>query len=502
MESPRIALGSRTAVGSILLVGSRLATRVIDLGTMLILARLLEPKDFGLVAIAMSPVSIVEAALDMPVNQALLRLPEISKAHYDTVFTLALLRGLVLSCILLLVAWPIAYTYKDPRLTPLICFLALSPLMRGLVNQQLAAFQKRLSFWRDIAVEVSGKLFAFAFAVGLAVTTGSYWSIAAGTVSFAGAMTITSYFLAPFRLRLSLSELSDFSSFIGWGSASQIISACNWQFERLLVGKLKSDTQLGMFTASSDLSYILLQALFGPIIRPLGAAFSHLLDDRAALARSYQMALKASVSLGLPVVVGQSLLAAPIVHLILGDRWAGTAPLVRWFSLSLIPATFTVPAFPFLLSVGANKMFAQRSAIEFLVKIPLILVGTIYFGLFGLIGARCISESTAGIYTMMTVKKFSGLTLTQQVLGQWQSYVSTFVMAIGVLLWERQLDASIFKTQTVIYLISSGIVGASIYYCVFWALWWASGRPDGLETMVMRTLSSALGRLPRFRRSR
>jgi O-antigen/teichoic acid export membrane protein len=93
-------LERKTALSSSLLVAARLLSRVIDLGLMLILARMLSPADFGLVAIAMTIVAILEAAFELPLSQALVSLPEIKPSYLDTAFTLGLIRGLVL-CVLI-----------------------------------------------------------------------------------------------------------------------------------------------------------------------------------------------------------------------------------------------------------------------------------------------------------------------------------------------------------------------------------------------------------------
>ena len=109
------------------MVFARLISRVIDLAVMLVLARLLSPADFGLVAIAMIVVLITEAALELPLSQALVRLPIIHPAYYDTAFTLSLLRGLLLCIIICAFAFPFAHFYKHSGLVPLICALSIAP---------------------------------------------------------------------------------------------------------------------------------------------------------------------------------------------------------------------------------------------------------------------------------------------------------------------------------------------------------------------------------------
>jgi PST family polysaccharide transporter len=494
------ALGRRTAIGGVLLVGARLLARLIDLGTMLVLARILEPKDFGLVAIAMSVVSIVEAALELPVNAALVRLPVIAKSLYDTAFTLSLLRGLALTAILLACAWPFALAYADPRLALLVCVLSLAPVARGLISPCLAGFQKKMSFWRDFAIEIGGKLVGFACAVGLALTTGSYWSIAVGAVSFTLAMAICSYALAPYRPRLSLSGLPVFASFVGWLSIAQIISAVNWQFERLLLGQLKTTTALGLFTAASDIASIPFLAVFGPILRPLLAAFSLLRDDRARLAKSYQTAATTIVALGLPLLIGESLVAAPAVRLILGERWMGAAPLMQWLPLSLIPGLFAMPATPLIMAVGDTKVVLQRNILEFAVKLPIAVLGAIWFGFAGVIASRCISEVVVNVFSMIVARRLIGLAIAAQLLAPWRSVVAALAMAAAVALWNRQFAGVGDVAQTARRLIETAAFGAAVYCGASWALWRLSGRPGGVEAAAAAAIGGVVRRFLPVRR--
>jgi len=137
-------LGRKTVVGSSAIIGARIVSRLFDTATMVILARVLQPTDFGIVAIAASLVAVTEAMLELPVHQGLLRLSEISRAQNDTAFTLSAMRGLLLTTLLLLAAWPFARFYGDGRLIPLVCFLSLGPVARGLISPHLARYQKRM----------------------------------------------------------------------------------------------------------------------------------------------------------------------------------------------------------------------------------------------------------------------------------------------------------------------------------------------------------------------
>lgn len=489
LQGPAPQLGRKTATGSIIVVGARMISRVFDLITMLILARLLEPSDFGLVAIAASVVAILDATLDLPVNFALLRLAEITDAQYDTAFTVSLLRGVLLTTVLAAASVPIARAYHDTRLIFLIDILSLAPALRSLVSPRLAQYQKQMIFWRDPVIEFIGKIAAFACAVVVAVITHSYWALAAGTVSFTVVMAIVSYVLAPYRPRLSLSEWPIFVGFLGWISAGQVVNAANWQCERLLLGMLKSASQLGLFSTASDITSIPFLAMFGPISRPLLGAFVHLRDHPEHLARSYQSAAKSVVAIGLPVVVGISLVADPIVRLILGTKWLGEVFLVHWLSLSLIPALFAVPAYSLIMAFGETKVFFRRNVLEFSIKFPLALYGVWYYGFAGLIVARLISELGVDIFSIMTVKRLIGLSVFEQLLGPWRSIVSAIIMVPPVLWCNHQFVDGGTIVRNLVHLTLSTFIGAVVYFGTSWLLWHLSGRPPGPEAVAISAWS-------------
>jgi O-antigen/teichoic acid export membrane protein len=498
LTSATTLVGHKTAVGGTWTVGARLVSRLIDLMTMLVLAHILNPKDFGLVAIAMTVIYIIEAALELPVSQALVRLSLIEPAQYDTAFTLSLLRGIALSLIVCLISWPLAHIYSDPRLLPLVCVLSIAPAGRGMVSPRLADFSKNLDFSPDFTMEFLGKIAAFLTAITLALTARSYWAIAAGIVVAPIAATITSYVVAPYRPRLSLSELPTFSGFLGWITAAQVVSAFNWQTDRLLLGKLSSRSALGLFTAANDIASIPVMALFGPILRPLLSAFSLLKEDPRRLASSYKSSATAMVTIGLPILVGESLIAHPAVRLMLGERWLGSAPLLKWLAISLIPMLFAIPLGPLVMAFGRTRIFFRRNLFEVCVKLPLVVFGAIKYGFMGVIVARCISESATVCFCMLTVRRLIGVPIRDQVIGPWRSIASTAAMALVVLLTLPRLTQTTAPFSLAAGTFLAVALGATTYCGVLWSLWIAADRPTGIEAMVAGKISNLIKRSHRF----
>lgn len=482
-------LAHSTAFSGALMVLARLISRVIDLLTMLILARLLSPTDFGLVTIAMTVILILEAALELPLSQALVRLPEIKESYYHTAFTVGLIRGVLLCVIVYLIAQPFASFYKHRDLVPLIEFLSLAPAARGLLNPRLAQFAKDLNFKYEFIFELTGKLAAFVVGAIVALLTHSYWSIAVCTVASPLVIAALSYAMFPFRPRLTLVDWRIFMEFLGWISLSQIVLAINWQSDQLLLGKLMRPAQLGLFSLAINVTNIPLAALFSPLLRPLLSAFTMLREDRVRLQNSFQSAASAVVAIGLPLLVGQSIVAAPMVRLLLGEKWLGAIPAVSLLSFSLVPMLFGMLLTPLSMALGETKAMVWRNVVQMCVKLPLVIVGALKYGFLGVIGARVISETIAAIYCMVIIRNLSGLSVTRQLVSCWRSVAAALFMASILEIFMPYFDWGTATPWVAAQLVASVALGVGAYTVCLLVFWRIEGQPQGLETLALRMLA-------------
>jgi O-antigen/teichoic acid export membrane protein len=234
-------LATKTLLGAGWTVSSRLAGRLIDFVTVLVLARTLTPADFGLTALAMTLTVIADMVLDIPLIQALTRLERLKKSHLDTAFTLGAMRGLLLALVVLVAAWPFSRIYRDSRLLPLIALISIGPVARSLYSPAMVRYIRDMSFRQVFIAEILGKIIAFTVAISVIYLGGGYWAIAANSISSPVAAMLISYLLAPYRPALSLANLAEFSTFLGWLSMAQLVAALSWQFDRILLVVTKSD---------------------------------------------------------------------------------------------------------------------------------------------------------------------------------------------------------------------------------------------------------------------
>ncbi len=483
-------VSGRTAAGATLMIVSRLGTRSIDFATLVILGRLLSPADFGLVAIAMSVMMIVEAVSELPTMQALMRVPVLSKAHYDTGFTFAILRALALAIALSALAWPIAQLYGDPRLTGLLCASWIAPASRSLGSPVIVDFFRRFDFRPVLATELVGKSLALVTSVSLAWLTGSYWSILAGTIVAPASMTAISYYIAPYRPRLSLAGWHDFSSFFGWTMASQLVEAANWQMDRLVLARFINPTQLGRFSMADNLANVPNQVIITQVASPLVVAFSHIREDAQRMARAYLNSVASIVAVGVPAMVGLGMLAEPVVRLVLGKQWLETAPILQWLSIALIPYFFIAPMPPLFMAMNRTRMFLILSTAEFILKFIMILPAVVWFGITGVVVLRLVMGVVIAIYTMFAVRSAIGLSVISQLISPWRAIIS--VAAIALLIeycrgWLVSLNTPLSLALGLAVVVS---LAGAVYFVSVFVLWVLAGRPAGPEAKAIALLST------------
>ncbi|MBT0668694.1 oligosaccharide flippase family protein [Novosphingobium profundi] len=493
------ALGGRTAGSAVWLMGGRLFTKAVEFLTLLALAQLLTPADFGVVAIAMTLVTIIEAVFELPIYQVLIARNEIERRHLDTAFTLGLLRGLALTLVVWALALPFAHFYKSENLAWMILALGLAPGLRGMGSPRLVVYARNLNYRREIAAEMICKTGSLVLSVLGAWAFRDYRALMIGILATPSIWIVATYLLAPYRPRFSLAQWSSFRGFLGWTTAAQLIAAINWQCDRLILGRFVAPAQLGTYSVANDLSYVPELALIRPILRPLLSVFSQISGQRARLASAYLMASNAVLALGAPVLLGLSVLAGPAVELALGDKWLAAIPILQWLSLTLIPPLFTAPYASLAMATDRPQGLLGERAAELLFKLPLMVVGAIGFGVEGAVGARAIASVTTALIVMVLTSRMIGVSLLGQVAGLWRTILASGALVLVLAALRPLLDGMTGLALAAHLVIVAGL-GMGAYVMVLALAWHHAGRPGGIEHMLYdRLVLPALERLARAR---
>ncbi|AYC99957.1 lipopolysaccharide biosynthesis protein [Neorhizobium sp. NCHU2750] len=462
-------LALATLKGASWLIFSRLIGRFIDFVNLLILARLLVPADFGVTALAMALVLIIDTVLEVPVTQALVRLSEIDKKHLDTGFTLAMLRSVAVAVLTIGCAWPYSLINGDPALFPVVCVLAIGTFLKGFYSPAMVYYARTIDFRPTFIAETISKVCGLVAAILVVFTEGGYWALVANYVVAASVTTIMSHVFARYRPAFSFARINDFAGFMGWFTSSQIVSALNWQYDRLMIGAYVPDKALlGRYTVASDVANLPTQSLIGPALQPLMAAFSRMNGDRHRIGHAFLKAIRIAMLICVPACLGIALTADLVTDLLLGPKWAEAAPYLALLSVSMLPVPYYQTLNSLSLALDRPDVLFRINLIDFVIRTVAISIGFYFFSIEGVVYARlAMSVVMGGVYAIV-VRRLLGLGLRRQVVNLWKVAVAGTVMVVAVYWLRMQISHVTLPVLAQMVLVAS--FGAASYGATLLAL--------------------------------
>lgn len=476
----------RVVAGAGWLYGYRWIERLLDFVSIVVLARILSPDDFGLVAIAASFVAIVEGLAALDVNKALIRTRDEDRALYDTAWTLSVARGMV-SCGFMVGLAPLL---SDVELANVVRVLALSPVLTGLANPRFVMFERDLVYSRLAVLTLGAKLVSFGVTLGIALVYRSYWSLVVGLLAGNLVSTVLSYGLRPYRPKISWSRFSDIFAFSGWLSLTSIVNTLSMETDKIIVGRLLGVADAGRYYMTQRVGVLPTRELISPLQRILFPSFSELAYERDRLRRAVLESINVLGSLSLPAGFGFALVAHDFVPLALGETWRDIVPLL----VILVPyfgvrATLSM-ALPCVLALGRTRLLFWVTLVHALVQIPAFIAATAWFGLSGSIwsivaaGVWYVYLNTWLLKTTLAISLGEIGSELRRPMAAAICMVSA-VLAVGALTPLGMFSHSASWTS----LITKILVGGGVFVGVLYTQWRFEGRPRGIEQRLAQLLS-------------
>ncbi len=463
------------------------------------MARLLVPEDFGLVALASTSLAILNSLTNLSMASALIHHKSPADDHYHTAWTLGIIRGFVLACIFCVAAWPLAILYSEPRLDDVMYALSASVILNGFTNPRLIKMQKELVFWQVFVLSVANNFVFAVVSVSIAVSYQTYWALVIGTIAGQLTSTVLSYSLFPFRPRFSWKHGRELWSFSMWLTLSQVVDTLNYRFDHMLVGGVLGRASLGFYTVGSSLATVATREAVKPLTQTLFPAFSLLSGDPGSLRNAYQRAQALVTAVALPAGLGTALIADPLVRLAMGEAWAPAIIIVQAIGAIYAFGTLGSLAASVAMAQGITATLFRRALLQFVLRVPLILLGMYYWGFVGLIYARTAVGAITILINMQLIYRMTGLTVAAQLRANIRCLAAGAVMIGAVLIVQWAFPTGGGNAGLALLILFSIVVGTVSYIVTSGLLWLLSGRPIGPESEAL-VLSKALINLATHRR--
>lgn len=482
------------ARGAAWMISFRMLDRLLGLASMLILARVLAPSDFGLVAMATAAIALVELFGAFGLDVALIQRPATARGHYDSAWTLNALIGLSVAGVLLALATPLAQFYNEPRLFFVIAFLAMGPAIQGFENVGVVAFRKELDFGREFRFLLTKWILTFIVVVPLALSLRSYWALAIGMVFGRCAGVAVSYLLHPFRPRWSLAHARDLLHFSGWLVAQNLVAFMKDRAPDFIVGKFAGAHSLGLFNIANELSSLVGTELISPMNRAALPMYSKLASDPQSLAREYLAVASIVTLLVTPLVAGLAALAPLVVTALLGAKWHAAAGLIQWLAFLGLTNVFLGTSHAPILALGQPALFVKIHAFQVALGVPLSLWLTHAYGVEGAVTAAVVTGIRLLPVNITLVVRSLGISALQLLGRSWRPLLGAGIMYLSIgLLMPADGLSEFMLARAAAYLAFFVPFGAAVYFVSVLALWLLAGRPTGAESTVLAHLSQ-LGR--------
>jgi PST family polysaccharide transporter len=459
-------LGTRTLRGMLWAYGSYVGGRVLVLVATAILARLLDPAEFGLVALALVFTALLESVADLGVGQALVvsRGDAATEARRaETAFAISLALGALLALGAAALAPLAALVFDQPDVAALLAVLGLNFVLRALGSTHYALAQKRMDFRARTVAELADVVVRGLVGIGLALAGAGAWSLVAGYLAGTVSMTIALWLLVPWRPRLRPAR-RDVRELVGFGgalSAISVIGAVIGNADYAFIGRVLGPAALGLYTLGFRLPELIvlnLAIVAGEVLFPAFASV-----DRDALGHAFLVSLRYTLMVALPAGAFLVVLAEPLTLAAFGDAWRGSIEPMQLLAGYAVAVAVGIPAGTAYKAVGRADVLLKLAIPRAVLLVTAIAVVVDR----GIAAVALCQVAVAALFAAI------GLVLAARLLGvgaariwaaSWPAVAATVPAAAAM----AALGAAIASPW--LAFVAGGAGGAVAYLAVLWVL--------------------------------
>ncbi|MCW2968837.1 MAG: lipopolysaccharide biosynthesis protein [Solirubrobacteraceae bacterium] len=456
--------------------------RLLVLVATAIIARLLTPSQFGVVALALTFVSFLDMLGDLGMSEALIILDEREvEARAETAFVVMLCLGTFLTALSVALGPVAARIYGHHALATMLPVLGTTFLLKSLGAAHYAIAQKRMDFRARTGAELVEVVVRGTVGIVLAFAGAGAWALVIGYVSGEAVMAATLWVTVKWRphFKPRREHLRQLFGFGGALTGIRVVAALNLNVDKVVVGRVLGTAPLGLYTLASRLPELVLYnvtAVAGQVLFPAFAAV-----ERPALGAAMVSSLRYAILLVLPLGAILAILAEPILVVAFGHQWRGAAEAMRLLSLMGVLSTVTLICGTIWKATGMGKRLLRFALLEMVTLIPAVFV-------FAHDGIAAVAACQAGSTVIVISVSLPGIMRMLDIsVRSIAAAVAPPLVAGGAMVLVLLAANAVVGPPVPRILLGAG-VGGAVYAAVLWLI--------DRETMngIWRQVRSRLGR--------
>jgi O-antigen/teichoic acid export membrane protein len=480
---------TRTAVGAGWVIGWRFATRFIGICSTLVLVRLLTPADFGIVSLAMGLIQGLDAVASFGVEGAIIRTGSADRAIYDAGFTINVVRGLLISGVMAAAAISIAHFFNNAELAPVVWVLAAGWAINAFQNIGVVEYRCRLAFDMEFKIRIIPRVLALAVTIPAAFIWRSHWALIGGIVANQVLTVALSYILHPYRPRFGVAGLPQIFGYSFWEWIIGLFGMVGGRADTVIIGRLLGTTSVGIYGIGSEIASLPNGEIVASLCRALFSGFVEEKREGADGAATLLRVLSVLALITVPLNVGLSLVAYPVIALCFGQEWLAAVPLVQLLGIAASLSLFNALAEALFSANAWLKTVLRITVATTILQVVLLLALISGFGLIG--GATAIAATSVAREALYVVTGIRRLKLEPRKLlaSVARPLIAACCMA-AVLNWAGLgwTYRNTVNARCLLDLVVAVGLGAGVYAASLLVAWLAAGRPDGAEADALAVI--------------
>ena len=487
-------IDKKIAKGAAWMVAFKMIDKIIGLASTVVLARMLVPDDFGLVAMAMLLISALNLFISFGFDVSLIQNPHAGRDQFDTAWTFTLVFAVGCAALLALAAGPAAAFYSEPRLELVIYILAFTFAANGFSNIGPVIFRREMRFDQEFKFLLSKRLSTFVVTIPLALYLQNYWALVMGQLSGTLLSVVMSYVVSDYRPRFSLKAKIELFDKSKWLVANNLFNFLNNSAAQFIIGRLSGAQTLGVYTVAAEISTMPTTELIAPINRAAFPGYVKSAGDKAALRSSFLNVIASIALFALPAGIGIVVVADLLVPAVLGWKWVSAVPVIQILAVYGVVQGLQTNIGYIYLALGNLRQVTMIAGVQSVLLIALLTPAIYYHGVLGAAWA-----SLATIVLMIPVNQIliarcldlSGTLFLRKLV---RPAAAAIIMGGAVLLIKSQLHLRPVTLHYLLALLLCAAGGAMVYALAIYGLWRLAGAPDGPERFVVLKLERLLAK--------
>lgn len=452
------SLKSKTVKGVIWSSIERFSTQGVQFLIMIIMARLLTPKDYGLIGMLAIFLAVAQSLIDSGFSQALIRKQDRTDVDNSTVFYFNIVVSSALYLILFIAAPFVADFYNQPELTSVMRVVCLGVILNSLAVVQRALLTVRIDFKTQAKASLSAAVISGCIGIVLAYCGFGVWSLVVQQLLNLSVNTLLLWIFSKWR-PIAVFSWKSFHELFAFGSkmlASGLLDTMYRNIYPIVIGKLFSASSLGHYTRAHQFSEFPSSNVTGIIQRVTYPILCGIQDETERLAIVYRKFLKLSAFIIFPLMIGLSAVARPFIDIALGTQWGFCGQLLQIICFAMMWYPIHAINLNLLQVKGRSDLFLRLEIIKKILGITVLCI-TAPFGLV----VMCYGQIFNSIVALVINTYYTGKLINVGFIRQMKDLLPTILLSLtmfgAILLVNGFIEANIYR------LIIGVLVGVIVY---------------------------------------